>query len=79
MSKTVPASRLTDEAALPWCYCRIDARIDGSVWETILSLLPCELAMALLSCVQEKRPNAEAIKAAAMQDEQVPGSRLLRV
>jgi len=31
--------RITDEAAVPKCYCRIDARIDGVVWETVLSLL----------------------------------------
>jgi hypothetical protein len=70
--------RITDEAAIPLCYCRIDARIDGSVWQTVLSLLPDQLAMALMSSVQEKRPNAEAIKIAAMQDEQVPGAEILR-
>lgn len=70
--------RITNEAALPWCYSRIDARIDGTVWQTILSLLPDELAMALESSVQEKRPNAEAIKAAAVQDEQVPGAEVRR-
>ena len=70
--------RITNEAALPWCYCRIDAGIDGTVWQTILSLLPDELAMALESSVQEKRPNAEAIKAAAAQDEQVPGAEVRR-
>ena len=32
--------RITDEAAVPKCYCRIDARIDGVIWETVLSLLP---------------------------------------
>ena len=30
--------RITDEAAVPKSYCRIDARIDGVVWETVLSL-----------------------------------------
>ena len=70
--------RITNEAALPWCYCRINARIDGTIWQTILSLLPDELAMALESSVQEKRPNAEAIKAAAMQDEPVPGAEVRR-
>jgi len=70
--------RIVNEAALPWCYCRIDARIDGTVWQTVLSLLPDQLAMALESSVQEKRPNAEAIKAAAMQDEHVPGAEVRR-
>lgn len=70
--------KITDEAALPLCYCRIEARIDGSVWQTVLSLLPDQLAMALMSCVHEKRPNAEAIKMAAMQDGQVPGTEIRR-
>ena len=70
--------RIIDEAALPLCFCRIDARIDGRVWQTVLSLLPDQLAMALMSSVQEKRPNAEAIKRAAMQDEYVPGVEIRR-
>src|SRR5579863_1581522 len=70
--------RITDEAALPRCYCRIDARIDGVIWETALSLLPDELAKALESSVQEARPNSDAIKAAAMRNEQVPGTEVRR-
>lgn len=70
--------RVTDEAALPLRFCRIDARIDGSLWQTVLSLLPDQLAMALMSSVQEKRPNAGAIKQAAMQDGHVPGAEIRR-
>lgn len=71
--------RITDEAALPKCYCRIDAKIDGVVWETILSLLPEELAQALELSVHEKRPDADAIRVAVMQNEQVPGAEMRRV
>ena len=70
--------KVIDEAALPLCYCRIDARIDGAVWQTVLSLLPDQVAMALMSSVQEKRLNAEAIKQAAMQDGHVPGAEIRR-
>ena len=70
--------RITDEAAVPKCYCRIDARIDGVVWETVLSLLPDELSRSLESSIQETRPNPDAIKAAAMRDEQVPGAEVRR-
>jgi hypothetical protein len=56
----------------------IDARIDGVVWETVLSLLPDELSKYLESSVQETRPNADAIKAAAMRNEQVPGAEVRR-
>ena len=67
--------RITDEAALPKSYCRIDVRIDGVIWETVLSLLPDELSTSLESSVQETLPNADAIKAAAMRNEQVPSPR----
>jgi hypothetical protein len=70
--------RITDEAAVPICYCRVDARIDGVVWETVLSLLPDELSRSLESSVQETRPNAEAIKAAATRNEHVPGAEVRR-
>ncbi len=70
--------RITDEAAVPRCYCRIDARIDGVIWETVLSQLPDELAKALESSVQGSRPDADAIKAAATQNEKVPGTEVRR-
>jgi hypothetical protein len=70
--------QITDEAAVPKCYCRIDARIDGVLWETVLSLLPDELSKSLESSVQETRPNADAIKAAAMRNEHVPGAEVRR-
>jgi len=70
--------RITDEAAVPRCYCRIDSRVDGVIWQTVLSLLPDELAKALESSVQEARPNADAIKAAAMRNEHVPGVEVRR-
>jgi len=75
---TQDSVRITDEGALPRCYCRINARIDGVIWETVLSLLPEELAKTLESSVQEARPNADAIKAAAMRNETVPGTKIYR-
>jgi hypothetical protein len=70
--------RITDEAALPKSYCRIDARIAGVLWETILSLLPDELAKSLESAVQETQPDNDAIKAAVAQNEVVPGAEVRR-
>ncbi|MHB1699941.1 MAG: siphovirus Gp157 family protein [Acidobacteriaceae bacterium] len=70
--------RIIDEAALPICYRRIEARIAGVVWETVLSLLPDELAKTLESSIQEARPDADAIKAAVLQNEQVPGAEVRR-
>jgi hypothetical protein len=70
--------RITDEVALPKCYCRIEARIDGAIWETILSLLPDELGKVLDSSVQGTWPDTEAIKAAAARQEHVPGAEVRR-
>jgi hypothetical protein len=70
--------RITDEAAVPRSYCRIHARIDGVVWETVLSLLPGELSKSLESSVQEVQPNGDAIKSAALRNENVPGTEVRR-
>ncbi len=70
--------RITDETALPKCYCKIEARIAGVIWETALSLLPDELAKTLESSIQETRPDNDAIKAAVAQNEAVPGAEVRR-
>jgi hypothetical protein len=70
--------KITDAAAVPKCYCRIEARIDGFIWETVLSLLPDELAENLESSIQETRPDNEAIKAAVARNEMVPGAEVGR-
>jgi hypothetical protein len=70
--------RITDEAAVPKSYCRIEARIDGVLWETVLSLLPDEVSRSLELSVQQARPNADAIKAAALRNEHVPGAEVRR-
>jgi hypothetical protein len=70
--------RITDDNALPRSYCKVDVRIDGVVWETLLSLLPNELAKTLESSIQETRPDNDAIKAAVAQNEVVPGAEVRR-
>ena len=70
--------RITDEAAVPKSYCRVDARIPGVIWETVMSLLPDELATTLESSIQETRPDNDAIKQAMAQNEVVPGAEVRR-
>jgi hypothetical protein len=70
--------RITDEAAVPKSYCRIEARVPGVIWETVLSLLPDELAKTLESSIQEIRPDYDAIKAAVAQNEVLPGAEVRR-
>jgi hypothetical protein len=70
--------RINDDSALPRSYCRIDARIDGVLWETVLALLPEELTKSLESSIQETKPDTDAIKAATLRQEQVPGAEVRR-
>ena len=39
--------KITDEATLPMAYRKVEARINGVLWETIISYLPERLAEAL--------------------------------
>ena len=70
--------RITDEAALPLAYRKINARIGGVLWETVLAYLPEELSKMLEAAVQESKPDSEAIKSAIQQEEHVPGAELRR-
>ena len=71
--------RITDEAAVPKSYCRIDARIDGVVWETV-ALASAGRACEGFGIVSsgDRGLNADAIKAAAMRNEHVPGAEVRR-
>jgi hypothetical protein len=70
--------RITDEAALPGAFRKIDARIGGVLWETVLANLPDELGKMIESAVEESRPDTDSIKAAILREEQVPGAELRR-
>ena len=70
--------RITDEAALPVAYRKIDARIGSLLWETVLANLPEELGTMLESTVEESRADTDSIKAAILHEEQVPGAELRR-
>jgi hypothetical protein len=70
--------RITDENAVPTAYRRIEVRMDGVLWQTVLSLLPEELSKALERSVHENRPDSEAIKAAASRQKEVPGAHIQR-
>jgi len=70
--------RITDEAALPMCYRRIEARIPGLVWEMVRSFLPEEIVRLLESSIHETRPDIDAIKAAIAERETVPGAEVRR-
>ena len=70
--------RITDEAALPVAFRKIDARIGGLLWETVLANLPDELGKMLESTVEESRPDTDTIRVAIQREEEVPGAELRR-
>jgi hypothetical protein len=70
--------KITDETLVPMAYRQVEARIDGVLWETILSCLPKDLATSLANAVQEAKPDAEAIKAANLRHEEVSGASVRR-
>jgi hypothetical protein len=70
--------RILDELSLPTAYRKIEARVDGVLWETVLSYLPEELERAMAACVHETRPDTEAIKAASIRQEEVAGAEVRR-
>jgi hypothetical protein len=70
--------RINDEAALPVAFRKIDARIGGLLWETVLANLPDELGKMLESTVEESRPDTDTIRVAIQREEEVPGAELRR-
>ena len=70
--------RVTDDTAVPLAYCKVDVRVDGVLWETIIANLPGGLAQELEKCIEDRTPDNEAIKAAAVRCEPVPGAEVRR-
>lgn len=70
--------RITDESRVPVSFRKIEARIGGVLWETVLANLPEELGKMLESSVEDSSPDTDAIKAAIQREEEVPGAELRR-
>jgi hypothetical protein len=70
--------RITDEAVLPIAFRKIDVRIGGLLWETVLANLPDELGRMLESTVEDSSPDTDSIRASIQREEEVPGAELRR-
>jgi hypothetical protein len=70
--------RILEEVNLPMAFRKVEARVGGALWETVLSYLPEDLERSLVACIQETRPDTEAIKAAALRQEEVAGAEVRR-
>jgi hypothetical protein len=70
--------RFTDEAQVPMCFRSVEARIDGQLWEKIVSSLLSDLERLLVTCVRDAAPSNEAIKQAVQRQIVVPGAEVYR-
>ena len=59
-------------------YQKVEARIGGLLWEKILSSLPEDVGSSLVACIQETKPDSEAIKASVSRHEEVLGAEVRR-
>lgn len=67
-----------DEPSLPMAYRKVEAQMNGVLWETVLSYLPEELESVLAASIQEITPDTEAIRAAVTRHEEVAGAEIRR-
>lgn len=70
--------RIVDEMQVPLLFRDVDVRIQGSLWQSILEYLPEVLKGALVACIQQEKPNNEAIRQAIGHGELVPGAEVHR-
>jgi len=70
--------RFPDETQVPMRYRMVAARIDGSLWESLIESLPEELSRPLKASIQDATPSNEAIKRAIQNQIAVPGAEVFR-
>lgn len=70
--------RFTDETVVPLRYRTITARLDGTLWERLVEVVPEELKRPLVASIQEAAPSNEAIKNAVQNQIAVPGAEVYR-
>lgn len=69
---------VTDEKLIPLCLKRVDVRLSGETYATLLDTLPDERKMDLISAVVQIAPHNEAIKQALAAGEAVEGATVSR-
>jgi Gp157 protein len=70
--------RVTDDTQIPMVFKKIEARVDGGLWERVISALPEELSLALATSIRDASLCNDAIKAAVSREETVPGAEVYR-
>jgi len=69
---------ILNETQVPLAFLDVEARVPGSVWQSVLADLPQETAKVLSGCVRQMKPSNEAIRQAAKMQEAVPGAEVRR-
>jgi len=67
-----------DEPQIPLLFRDIEAKIPGHLWEGLLSYLSDEARRELNACIRQMKPNTDAIKRAAADQQKVPGAAIQR-
>ena len=70
--------RFTDETQVPMCLWKVEATLDGQLWEEVIAAVPTELKHMLISSVRETVPSSDAIKQAVQNGVPVPGAEVYR-
>jgi hypothetical protein len=70
--------RITNEAEVPMAFKRIEALVDGELWQTVINSVPAEVRQALADCVKGAHVQSDAIKEAKARSELVPGTEVYR-
>jgi hypothetical protein len=70
--------RFIDESHVPMCFRKVEATLDGRVWEEVVAAVPRELKQVLISSIREMVPSNEAIKQAVQNGVPVPGAEVYR-
>jgi hypothetical protein len=70
--------RFLDESQVPMCLRKVEATLDGELWEKVIAAVPRELKHILISSIRETVPSNEAIKQAVQNGVPVPGVEVYR-
>lgn len=53
--------RFTDESQVPMHLRKVEAILDGQLWENVVAAVPCEMKQMLIASIRETVPSNEAI------------------
>ena len=70
--------RFIDESQVPMCFRKVEATLDGQLWEEVVAAVPRELKQMLVSSIREMVPSNEAIKQAVQNGVRVSGAEVYR-